>query len=306
MKMVKEISKLLFSLLLLYLISENIDLQSLKRSFLEIESVFIFFAIMPLILQIFLATKRWQIIINDKSSKLNFFIILRYLWVGLFFNQALPSNIGGDGMRIFLLNKKSKIGLGESTKFVLIDRLFGVFSLILIVLVVYLLSFDLLSEEIRDFLPLLITPLIITLILFFLIERIEAFFNIKNRHFLWLLDLVKTFKYSLLNIRSSSKLLPLSIVIHFLTILTMYYVARALSIDINITILTIVVPVAILMMALPISFAGWGVREGVLVYGLSFYNIPLDSALAVSILFGLMGLVLSIPGLFFFLFNKKN
>jgi len=259
-----------------------------------------------LILQIFLATKRWQIIINDKSSKLNFFIILRYLWVGLFFNQALPSNIGGDGMRIFLLNKKSKIGLGESTKFVLIDRLFGVFSLILIVLVVYLLSFDLLSEEIRDFLPLLITPLIITLILFFLIERIEAFFNIKNRHFLWLLDLVKTFKYSLLNIRSSSKLLPLSIVIHFLTILTMYYVARALSIDINITILTIVVPVAILMMALPISFAGWGVREGVLVYGLSFYNIPLDSALAVSILFGLMGLVLSIPGLFFFLFNKKN
>jgi len=301
MKMVKEISKLLFSLLLLYLISENIDLQSLKRSFLEIESVFIFFAIIPLILQIFLATKRWQIIINDKSSKLNFFIILRYLWVGLFFNQALPSNIGGDGMRIFLLNKKSKIGLGESTKFVLIDRLFGVFSLILIVLVVYLLSFDLLSEEIRDFLPLLITPLIITLILFFLIERIEAFFNIKNRHFLWLLDLVKTFKYSLLNIRSSSKLLPLSIVIHFLTILTMYYVARALSIDINITILTIVVPVAILMMALPISFAGWGVREGVLVYGLSFYNIPLDSALAVSILFGLMGLVLSIPGLFFFL-----
>ena len=47
---------------------------------------------------------------------------------------------------------------------------------------------------------------------------------------------------------------------------------------------------------LPISFAGWGVREGAMVTALGLVNIPINVSLASSILFGLFLLLISLPG----------
>jgi uncharacterized membrane protein YbhN (UPF0104 family) len=49
-------------------------------------------------------------------------------------------------------------------------------------------------------------------------------------------------------------------------------------------------------MTIPISIAGWGVREGIMVMGFGYLGVPPEQALALSILYGLLLLVVAIPG----------
>jgi uncharacterized membrane protein YbhN (UPF0104 family) len=49
-------------------------------------------------------------------------------------------------------------------------------------------------------------------------------------------------------------------------------------------------------MTLPISIAGWGVRETAMVSAFSFVGIPDASTLVLSILFGIVTMLTALPG----------
>ena len=68
----------------------------------------------------------------------------------------------------------------------------------------------------------------------------------------------------------------------------------------------IVIPITNLLAALPISIAGWGFREGLFIAGLGYLGISSDSALALSILYGLLMLIVSLPGLINWLIQKPK
>ena len=59
-------------------------------------------------------------------------------------------------------------------------------------------------------------------------------------------------------------------------------------------------------MSIPISIAGWGIREGVLVAGLSYTGVQNEVSLAISVMFGLIVLLYSLPGAVFWLMHKKK
>ncbi len=58
-----------------------------------------------------------------------------------------------------------------------------------------------------------------------------------------------------------------------------------------------VIPVAVLATVLPVSIGGWGVREGVMLALFSAMGVPAASALAFSLMLGLLGIVAALPGL---------
>jgi uncharacterized membrane protein YbhN (UPF0104 family) len=49
-------------------------------------------------------------------------------------------------------------------------------------------------------------------------------------------------------------------------------------------------------MTLPISIAGWGVRETAMVGLFGLIGVPNEGALVLSVLFGLIGIAVAIPG----------
>ena len=55
-----------------------------------------------------------------------------------------------------------------------------------------------------------------------------------------------------------------------------------------------VMPAIAIISALPISVGGWGVREGAMVAGLSIFSIPADTAIVLSISYGLGGLLVAL------------
>jgi hypothetical protein len=58
----------------------------------------------------------------------------------------------------------------------------------------------------------------------------------------------------------------------------------------------LLVPPVILVTVVPISIAGWGVREGAMVVAFGFIGVPANAAFAVSVLFGLTLAAASLPG----------
>lgn len=68
----------------------------------------------------------------------------------------------------------------------------------------------------------------------------------------------------------------------------------------------VIVPPAILLTIIPVSLAGWGIREGTLVALFSLIGADKAVILAMSILYGLMQIIVSLPGFIIYLSSRKH
>jgi len=94
----------------------------------------------------------------------------------------------------------------------------------------------------------------------------------------------------------AGRVLAWSVVGHLNVTLGLYAIARGLGLEVTLVdCLALFLPV-ILITTLPISIAGWGVREGSMVAAFALVGVPGDAALALSILFGLIVAAISLPG----------
>jgi len=90
--------------------------------------------------------------------------------------------------------------------------------------------------------------------------------------------------------------LGLSIANQVLMVSVMFALAQGLSIDFEVSALLVLIPPVILASLLPISFAGWGIREGAMIAMLGTVDVAPENALALSVAFGFLILILSLPG----------
>ena len=58
----------------------------------------------------------------------------------------------------------------------------------------------------------------------------------------------------------------------------------------------VLVPPVLLVTTLPISIAGWGVREGAMVGAMALIGVPQEGALVLSLILGLLSLIACLPG----------
>jgi glycosyltransferase 2 family protein len=90
--------------------------------------------------------------------------------------------------------------------------------------------------------------------------------------------------------------LGLSVLTIGLTILAFKLVANSVGSHLPLVNWIMIVPPVSLIQLLPISLAGWGVREVVLVVALASFGVPAATALATSVLLGLCLVIISVPG----------
>ena len=82
----------------------------------------------------------------------------------------------------------------------------------------------------------------------------------------------------------------------------------AYAADINIQIIQILVlmPPVLLLTSLPISFSGWGVREGAIIFFFGLIGIIKTEAITISIILGLLTMLVSITGALVWLSEKPK
>jgi hypothetical protein len=107
--------------------------------------------------------------------------------------------------------------------------------------------------------------------------------------------LVSQTRQSLLS-KSGAVAVIISLGIHVMTILAVTAIAASLGVNDVLSASAIVVPVALVAAAMPVSVNGWGVREGVMVAGFAVFGIAQADAFLISVLLGFSVILSALPG----------
>jgi hypothetical protein len=93
-----------------------------------------------------LATMRWQLLLRVQGIKLGWLRAGVIVVIGLFFNMVLPGLVGGDAARLLLVFKTAPRQKTRATLSVAMDRLLGLFSLLVLAALVVALRLDWLRQ----------------------------------------------------------------------------------------------------------------------------------------------------------------
>ena len=94
----------------------------------------------------------------------------------------------------------------------------------------------------------------------------------------------------------ATKVMIISVAGHANVAFGLYLIGISLELDITWIDCMVLTPPVFLLMTLPISIAGWGVREGAMVTAFGLIGIPAEDALVMSVLFGLAAIAMALPG----------
>jgi glycosyltransferase 2 family protein len=98
----------------------------------------------------------------------------------------------------------------------------------------------------------------------------------------------------------------LSLLMQFCNVFALFVLARAVGVNLDLVETVAVTLPALLIAAMPIAVAGWGVREGAMIVGYGLFGVAPPAALAVSIAFGVAVLIVSLPGALFIRLSKQK
>lgn len=252
-------------------------------------------AVALLILHCFVAGWRWRLVMRLFGPTLPLRSAIRLFFEGYFFNNALPSTIGGDGVRIW---RAVRLGLplGASVSGVLLDRVTGLTGLFILVAAGQPLLYTRIADPAIRLAFAAILMAGVAVIALLMLARFIPKRLIPTRLHEDIDTLSAATHAAYLQPAVSLPVLGLSVVVHGLIVLTVYVIAIGLGLNVGLFESLVLVPAVILLSTLPVSLGGWGLREGLMVIALGLAGVPAEAALTVSVLFGIVQIVAGLPG----------
>lgn len=254
---------------------------------------------------------RWQLLLNGRGINIGYLRLFRYSLNGLFFGNFLPTTVGGDLMRAYLISDYCR-SRSEALASVLVDRFVGLFGVIVTGIVGLILVARTGEETILLKYMLFGIALTVLLLAFFLNKTIM-------RNFQWLLKLplvnrieekAVEFYRSLYVYRRHPKEILLALVLSLLVqlgvVLSAFSIARAVGSDISLIPFFLYMPVIAAVSMLPVSINGWGLQEGSFILFFGRAGMPGHQALSLGFLYHLVAVAISLLGGLLWLFRGKG
>ena len=244
---------------------------------------------------------RWQLIMQNLHFGQNFAFYWRSYFKGMFFNQGLPTSIGGDAVRMLDIANRG-FRKRDALYGVMVDRIIGLGALMSLTLLAYLLNPALLPKQVHRPILLIITTGALGFFSIFFIK-----------YFTWLnrfpkLAIISIIAERLHQALSSQRFLLVvaSLLIPIFALLGFFATGWALGLRFSLMTYFAIVPPALVLTVVPISVAGWGVREGALVGLFSLIGADKTAVLMMSLLYGLTLIIVSLPGLVTYLKGRHH
>jgi len=249
-----------------------------------------------LLAQFLAASQRWRLVTAAVGTALTARKALRFFLIGAFFNQTLPSAIGGDAFRLWYAHRDGR-PLGEAFAGVFVDRLSALFVIFLVMAASLPWLLALLGDPVARWSVSLVLAcgLVAFAMLFALPLSVLGFFErwALTRPFV---AVARDARRALVGRRYGPRIGAASLALLALSVLAFYFAGLATGTDLGLVPCLLLTPPIIVITVLPVSLAGWGLREGAAVIGFGFAGIAQADALAASLLFGLLLAAVSLPG----------
>ena len=287
----------------LWIATRHIDLRSFTGDLRGLHLFWLSIAFLQLLLIPPLGGLRWWVVLSGLGNALRVILLTRVFWIGMVFNQVLPSASGGDAVRI-LMAWRAGVPVAASIHSVILERI-----ALLLTLAGTVQAFQPILVNrtnlpgMRLLPPLLLAGGIVGLALLMTADRILcrlpswAPLNAVRR---FAIDARKTFLA-----RSGLYLIALCVLTNLNLSLFSLWVGKSLNLPLNLLDYIVFIPIVTLITTLPVSIGGWGIREGATVLLFGRLGVSSHSALAFSVLFGMSIAIVSLPGLAFMWFDRS-
>lgn len=288
------------------------DLQQFLDAILDIDPFWLAMAFTAQIVAKFFWAWRWSVLLDIFKIESSPLRLLKGVYVGVFFSNFLPTSVGGDLYRAFWI-LDDKRHYTKSIFIVFVERFIGIVSLAYLALIPFLLllrqGFGLWDGQ--EFTLLVVVALCLTIFalhptVFDAIDRIVG-----NR--IGLLKGIRRKVSEALHVWHSAGMRKwhvffLSLGVHLIGIAFFYFLGRGMQLPMAAWHYLIIVPLTVIVMVLPISFNGLGLREGTLVLltGALSTGVSPAEAIALGLLSSIVSLLVSLLGMLFYVTEERG
>lgn len=242
-------------------------------------------------------TPRWALILDAFGHRIRARLLVGSVLLGFLFNQLLPTAVGGEVVRIWRARQLG-VPVDLAIYSILIDRASGVF--VSLAGAALLLPFA--------------SPLHGKGTLGWILNA-AAILGVVGCAALWWINWITSPRSPFLarlhmslskiwdglealfgNPAKMASVLALACINQGLLVATIWLFGSNWDLGLSLVDFALITSMSTLAATLPLSFAGWGIREGALVYLFGLYDVPPDVALAISILYGIAQSIAAAPG----------
>jgi len=297
----KTLLRLSLGLVLISVLVYAVDFGQLRGTLIDVDLYWLIgVAIFPH-LAILVSVIKWQWLLRAQNLRYPLGTLFKLYLIGTFFSNFLPSMVGGDIVRGYLLGA-SRDTAPRVTAAIVVERLSGLAALIT------LLIFSILDQQLQAHYPLVVATLWATIVT----SAIAAIAIMRGKRirFSWLssrpllqnrvADFIKSTRSQLGDFSHHKVLLLQSFLIsfpfYFFAMAAVYSAGRAVGIEIELWTLLVVVPVVLLIGLLPISANGMGINEAGWVVFLGLFGASPALGLAIGLLLRARILLTSLVG----------
>ncbi len=257
---------------------------------------------------------RWRLLIEAQGVKIRLTSLISSILIGMFFGSVLPTKIGGDVVRAYDVTEKSDASIAYGLGSVVIDRILGVLGLALFAAFTLLLARGAFPDSGAYALPVVAVLIFATTMLAILIHAPLTDLISRKLHRLGL----DGFSNKIVELREALSLmtksrgvlligLTLSLMLQVVIVIYYALMGASLGLVIPFSYFFVAVPIALLILLLPVSINGIGLREAVFVYLLDKVSVSPHDAIALSWLaFAMLLLQAIVGGVLFVLRRRPN
>ena len=263
-------------------------------------------AIAVTFLQIFVGVLRWREVSAECGASLTIRQAMRYNIIGAFFNQTLPSSIGGDAVRLWLV-ARAGAGWRAATYSIFVERAIGLIALAIIIAASLPWSYNLISDPHGRSALLLLDFAALAGGLGFLILGRLPWPWLKRwwaTHHLHACSVVAN--RVIFSRKRGPKVAILSVLVHILAVVIAWCVARSIAAPVLFGQVLQLVPPVMLITMVPISIAGWGVREASMGLAFGYAGLATSEGVNVSLLFGAIYFIVGAFGGLVWIFSGEK
>jgi uncharacterized membrane protein YbhN (UPF0104 family) len=267
--------KLCVSVAAIWWVMSKISFKEVLGVFSTANVYFLFGALVLLVISFILLAFRQNLSFRNTGANISQILNIKLFWLGMFYNLFLPGGIGGDGYKVYLVNKYRKNGLKKNIGTMLVNRIAGLVVIGMITIVLYYLSGLHFPYGQAAWIGI---PALYVLYYFVLKYFFKSFLPIHAGLFWWSLALQ---------------------IVQFFSALFILYAFHQSTDLFDYLFLFFVSAIAT---ALPITIGGIGAREMVFLIGAKTFGLDNELCIALSLMFFLMSALVSLGGLYWVFF----
>jgi glycosyltransferase 2 family protein len=239
------------------------------------------------LLMIVLVALRWRLVAGWLGVVMSVGFAVRALFLSVFGGQVLPSAVGADVLRGWLVTRNAN-AVSRVVASLMADRLMALFAASLLMLI----SNRAIAQLLPSYAAFVAPGAVLgsgALLLAFLAG-------------LRRMNVTGTGRFQA---RPLLLAIAIALVVQGVAVVLAALVATAYRLDGSLSLWISVIPLSVILSAIPVSVNGWGVREAAIVTLASRLGVAPADALLVSVTLGVVNMLASLPGAVVMLRNRR-